>query len=227
MISPEILSFTPRGPYVNIKNSQGYFFQYDPRYRRTVSSAYTKANGMGEGHDIVQCRTTFQAIWEIDHPTFSYTHAFKRRISRWVGMLRKPNIDIKHVAHLWSQIEDKVCPKDRSTIHQVKGDKGTIIWHLSPFWTRTDTHRSFATLFMRMVVVYGCKTLDASIDAYSLSADIKPAIKHWLGGHTKPSYARLTAKGRWKMDGYTGVINQLFNRSPDELATMLVKPAAK
>lgn len=218
------LPFSTLSPHIRLKCSDGWFFQYNAVKGATVQCQYDAAQS-SHLYDLIQCRTSFQYLWEIDEAQWTYGRPFKPVIGRWVGMVRQPKVDVKALSRRWNVIEDMLGLTERSVIHGATGEPSVAIWHLSPFWILTDTHRSFCTLFMRMLVVYGQDDLDQSIRSYHLANKIAPAVKWFLAGNTRPTYDRLTRKGINGGDGYTGVCNQFGDvTTPEQLAAVLVKP---
>ncbi len=87
----------------------------------------------------------------------------------------------------------------------------------------TDTHRSFATLFLRMLVDYWGGSFDGSVAKYPLASYIPLAIAHWMSGCTKPTYSQLKITDGG--GGSPGVVNRFkMATTPEKLATLLVKP---
>lgn len=212
MLSSVILpvSVTPGAyDYLPYASTAGIFFLYDPKLK-TVTV-------------LKSCRDELRWHWELADPSTGYGGggAFKTIISPYIGLTRGSVWDIPAFAARWDEIETMLNLTNRSSIHAT--DKtGAIILNLSAFWLENDTRRSLATLLIRMLAMNPTQTLDQAIQSYMLSRDVAPAIKWFLGGHTKPTYDRmtLTTHSRW-----VGFYNEMSGlTTPEQLITKLIKP---
>lgn len=203
-----------------------FFFIYDPASGKTVGFNPIDVIDWS-GQMLIYCRESFQYIWEVAYPGLGgWSAPMRPDISSWIGYV-SPNLNVINIANLasrWQDIETKLgIPESvRTVLHRAEGRSNTVIMHLSPFWTLTDTHRSFCTLFLRMVVDFWRESFDQSIPIYPLAHAISPAIAYWLSGHTKPSYDRLKITDG---NGTPGVFNRFKGvTTPEALAKLLSKP---
>lgn len=137
-----------------------------------------------------------------------------------------PKLDVVDFAARWAALEETLDLTDRSTLHRVTDHPHAVIIHFSPFWLANDTVRSLATLFMRMIAVYPRDTLTESINAYPLARQIGPTIRHFLAGHTHPTYetmTRMSSRGIGS-GAHLGVVAEFYRRGLRSVKRMLIKP---
>lgn len=233
MLSSSTLPFQTASRLMDYIGGGGnYFFVYDPASGATISWVPNDPTDC-QSTMLVKCRESFGLFWECVNVTPQpnlYTNPFKPIISSWIGYVSS-NLDVEALAARWDDIEAKlsILKSNRTTFHRAARQPHVVIIKLSDFWMLTDTHRSFATLFLRMIVDYWDGTFDASVVKYPLSNAIKPAIAHWLAGNTRPLYARLTTadSGIGTSGSGPGVIKRFIEAITSEaLGKLLARPVS-
>lgn len=228
MLSSQVLPFSTLSPYRDYAGS--FYLLYDRATGKTPLFPASDTTDAGRSM-MIQCRTSFQHIWQTTAVDWRYELPYKPvdKISRWIGYRTYGAIDCAAFAGRWDLIEQMVgIPEaDRTIVHPTT-DNRVMVLQLAAHWVSSDTARSFCTLFVRLLANHWDSDLDKSIDRYGLALSIKPAIKHYLGGHTHPTFARLTVTRNGPYgDGYVGVCNEVYGlNTPEQLATKLVKPPA-
>lgn len=189
--------------------NNGLFFTYNQKTQRPIE------------HKV--CRIEIGWWWELASPGSGWhnSRVFKDEISPYLGITTNREWQTEEFASRWHEMEKSLGLSKYTVVHPT--DKtGAIILKFSPFWMANDTRRSLATLLMRMWLISPTAKLDTAIDNYDLSEQVKPAIKWFMAGHTKPTYDVLSVKRPG--DGYLGFVNEMTNI--DDLSTKLVKEAA-
>ncbi len=156
-------------------DDEGFFFLYQPH---------------GDGVlNTFGCREELAFDWDDEHPR-----------NRWLGFMWNENIMVGRLDRLWSDYETKMGIKaaDQTVFHRVLGDdeddrtprlnRHLVLLHLSPFWTKTQTHRSVCSMLLRLLVVYYKDSWNQGIKAYQLAAGCREALEWFLAGNTKPTY---------------------------------------
>lgn len=206
IVEDEIYKFAP---YLaaDLERPTGDFFTYRPSDGMLIYVAY--------------CRDVTSGAWDRVAGTDSAPKLAKD-VCPFLGIVRKKPVDLTDFDARWTEIESMIGlkVKERSVIHPTVVS-GAFLIEFAPFWLTTDTHRSFATLFMRAFVAYGRPTLDQTLDACPLTLMIKPAVMRFLGGYTEPSYERLL---RGYPGGHLGVVSEFAGLDAAVIATKLVKP---
>jgi hypothetical protein len=175
--------------------SEGYFFSYSIKTER-----------MGFHR---QCREEWSWVWK-SAPYIGFTC---------------PTLNIKRFNTCWTALERKLGLTEPTIIRPVvcdhrdgehKADTSAIILQINPFWTKTSTHRSILTLFIRLAGKYYQGKYRGAVQSYALANLIENKLDWFLAGNTRPTYTRV--------DG--GIVDKLKYKSMDEVKTMLVKPEA-
>lgn len=154
-------------------NSEGFFFLYLPR---------------GDGvQNAFHCREELAVDWDEDAPR-----------CRWLGFMWNSQIMVRRIERLWTDLETKMGVTEHTVFHRVTDgeseggapsiEKTQVLLHLSPFWTKTQTHRSVCSLLLRLLIVYYTGSWNAAINAYELAKECREALEWFLAGNTRPSY---------------------------------------
>ncbi len=229
MLSTTTLPFSSAAIYQMA--GSGMFFVYDHDSGKTLGFPESDVENKS-GYMLVCCRTSFAWGWQqtkltpgATWPTFP----FRPDIRSWIGYKAK-TLDIEAFAARWDDMEVKlgIPSADRTVLHRAADQPNVVIMKLSPFWMANDTTRSFATLFMRMLIDYWRGSFDNSVAAYTLAKYIAPAIAWFMAGNTRPLYARMTLVAQGVgMDSACGVVNQFVRATtPEQLSLLLARPVS-
>lgn len=157
---------------------------------------------------VYRCRESFATFFSNETKIVGYQ----------CGTSHNPNLD--SFRKFWAMIDEAVGisqEKIEETNH-----KNVIVIHVDPFWTINNVRRAFFTLLLRMGVEHfgpgKSETIDGCFTTYSLAASARNAVKHFLNGHTTPTFDTSKVSG-------AGIINHFafFDNQPDELQKMLVR----
>jgi hypothetical protein len=218
---PSILVSDPTEQLRLNYGSSGAFFLYDAVSQLTVE---------WKPRTIYQtCRESFAHGWQflpddINPPSWLKS-PFRPDITRWIGMVvgsPVTKLDVESIAARWAEIETMLGLADRTVVHRSANQTNVVVVHLSPFWIKTDTHRSLCTLLLRGAIVHPGTSFDNSLDLYTIASWVKPAIKRFLAGYTHPTYERLTRCNQG--GGAVGFVSEYLRLSDDELVAKLIKP---
>ncbi len=219
MIAPNPTTLKDPSGYTRYScdDDEGFFFLYQPRGNGVLNTFH--------------CREEVAGVWD-DEPR-----------CRWLGFMWTERIMVRRVERLWTQFETAMGVTEHTVFHRIAKQNGEVeinqvLLHLSPFWTKTQTHRSVCTLLLRLLVVHYTDSWDKAVEAYELAQVCREALEHWLGGATKPTYREWNEEYEKWIDsncegdepddlttdyGY-GFVGEFANASTDDIKRKLVKP---
>lgn len=199
---------------------------------------YCKTDGIFAGP--YGCRDEFSMNWDgIDadgNPDGYEVHSSHRLVGFTFGS--HGAIDLKALNRRWTRIERMVGAAP-SLIYPTSNER-TVIIRLSPFWVANATRRCVFTLLLRMVLAYWKTGLGQAIDSYCHARDTKAALRHFLRGHTVPTFSRWNEayNAYWEnhadgdeqpedltdLNGYVGWVGEFKDAPLADIRRKLVKP---
>lgn len=175
------------GGYMNSGYIFGLFFLYN------------QDTGMSPSNNYHSCRETFRNELNQNNNFETYDK---------IGFVTNPAIDIKSLNKFWAEIEKLLKIKDKTIFYATNFPK-VIIVKPSKFWWKTDTYRSFFSLFLRAFGTYtqpGDNDIYTVLNRYDLAVRIMPAIRWFLAGNIVPIYQDL---GRGVVDKFTNITDEV------------------
>lgn len=153
-------------------DAEGYFFLYLPRG--------------GGVQNTFHCREELAVDWDEDHPR-----------CRYLGFMWNSQIMVRRTERMWTDLETKMGVTEHTVFHRVLEsddddeaiEKTQVLLYLSPFWVKSQTHRSVCSLLLRLLIVHYTDSLTKAIQSYSLARHCAAALNHFLAGNTKPLFA--------------------------------------
>ncbi len=187
MISPTPIKLRDPNGYTHYAttDAEGYFFIYQPR---------------GGVLNTYHCREELETTWD-DYPK-----------CRWLGFMWTAKIMVARTERVWTELETKmgVAPADQTVFHRVLDpngedgdlDRKQVLLHLSPFWVKTQTHRSVCSLLLRLLVVHYVDSWDKAVKAYDLANGCRDALEWFLAGNTRPLFKHWEDEHDRAMEAY-------------------------
>jgi hypothetical protein len=209
-------------------DDEGFFFLYGQKVFNTL-----------------HCREELAYDWDDDRPR-----------CRQLGFIWNETIYIGRLARMWEHFERQMGLVEFTTFKRVNDPRGEaeiakhiVLLSLSPFWVKSQCHRSVATLLLRLHIVYyedkGQMTAaawDRAFESYRLANECRKAFEWFLAGNTKFIYRTWIEEhdkwiDKWGDDdedappeprhpddygwGFVGAFNDL---PMDDIKRKLVKP---
>lgn len=167
---------------------EGYFFLYQPRGDGVLNTFH--------------CREELASMWDDDHAR-----------CRYLGFMWTNRIWVGRTERMWRQFETAMGVTEPTVFHGIcdeDGDveTGQVLLHLSPFWVKTQTHRSVCSLLLRLLIVHYTDSWNAAVNAYALARDCKLALEWFLAGNTRPTYRDWESEDEKAREAYDKVMDK-------------------